>query len=114
VELDAPSPDEPPRVTVRGARPLADVRNAAQMLLTVDVHTPEALEGLRLALTEREQERGEVLARLCIGEAREPQVRLGRCFELDGDLAEHLAQIDGLANVSLTSRPDSSRLRLVA
>jgi DNA polymerase-3 subunit alpha len=114
VELDAPSPDEPPRVTVRGARPLAEVRDAARMLLTLDVHTPEALQELRLALAEREQERGEVLVRLCIGEAREPQLRLGRRFELDGELAERLAQVDGLANVSLTTRPGPSHLRLVA
>src|SRR5690606_14371251 len=40
VELDSPSPEEPPRVTVRGARPLAEVRNSAQMLLTLDVRTP--------------------------------------------------------------------------
>src|SRR5690606_36328474 len=40
VELDSPNPEEPPRVTVRGARPLAEVRNSAQMLLTLDVRTP--------------------------------------------------------------------------
>ncbi len=114
VELDAPSPDEPPRVTVRGARPLAEVRDAARMLLTLDVHTPEALDALRLALRECEQERGEVVARLCIGEVQEPRLRLGRRFELDGELAERLAQIDGLANVSLTTRPGPSHLRLVA
>ena len=44
-----------------------------------------------------------MLARLCIGEAREPLVRLGRDFALDGELAERLAQIEGLANVSLTT-----------
>jgi DNA polymerase-3 subunit alpha len=47
VELDSPSPDEPPRVTVRGARPLAEVRDAARMLLTLEVHTREALHELR-------------------------------------------------------------------
>src|SRR5690606_31240828 len=50
VELDSPSPDEPPRVTVRGARPLAEVVNAAHMLLTLDVQSVEALQELRLAL----------------------------------------------------------------
>jgi DNA polymerase-3 subunit alpha len=114
VELDSPSPDEAPRVTVRGARPLAEVHNAARMLLTVDVHTLEALENLRLALRECEQERGEVVVRMCIGEQSEPRVRLGRRFELDGELAERLAQIDGLATVSLTTRPGGSHLRLVA
>ena len=114
VELDSPSPDEPPRVTVRGARPLAEVHSAARMLLTLDVHTPEALQELRLALPEGEAGRGEVLARLCIGEDPEPRLRLGRDFELDGELAERLVQVEGLANVSLTSRRGPSHLRLVA
>ena len=84
------------------------------MLLTLDVHTPEALAELQSALVSCEQERGEVLARICIGEQVEPRVRLGRRFELDGELAERLAQIEGLANVSLTTRPGGSHLRLVA
>jgi DNA polymerase-3 subunit alpha len=114
VELDAPSPDEPPRVTVRGARPLAEVRNDARMLLTLDVLTPEALHELRLALSEGESGRGEVLARLRIGHGRDPLMRLGRDFDLGGELAERLAQVDGLANVSLTTRRAQTRLRLVA
>jgi DNA polymerase-3 subunit alpha len=114
VELDAPSPDEPPRVTVRGARPLAEVRNNARMLLTLDVRTPEALQELRLALSQGEPGRGEVLARLRIGEGSEPLVRLGRDFDLDGELAERLAHIDGLENVSLTTRRGPAHLKLVA
>jgi DNA polymerase-3 subunit alpha len=114
VELDAPSPEEPPRVTVRGARPLAEVRSAARMLLTLDVHTPEALHELRLALPDGAAGKGEVVVRLCLGENSEPRLRLGRDFELDGELAERLAQIEGLANVSLTTRPGASHLRLVA
>lgn len=114
VELDAPNPDEPPRVTVRGARPLAEVRNSAQMLLSLDVHSLEALQELRVALTEGASGRGEVLARLCIGGDRDPLVRLGRDFELDGELVERLVQVDGLSNVSLTSRRAPSHLRLVA
>jgi len=114
VELDSPSPDEPPRVTIRGARPLAEVRNAANMLLTLDIHTPEALGALRSALMEGAPGKGEVLVRLCVGEQAEPQLRLGRDFELDGELTERLLQIDGLGNVSLTSRRSPSHLRLVA
>jgi DNA polymerase III subunit alpha len=114
VELDSPSPDEPPRVTVRGARPLAEVREGARMLLTLDVHTLEALQELRLALVEGEVGRGEVVARLCIGEPREPLLRLGRDFDLDGELAERLAQVEGLANISLAARRGASHLRLVA
>jgi DNA polymerase-3 subunit alpha len=114
VELDAPSPDEPPRVTVRGARPLAEVRNDARMLLTLDVLTIEALQELRLALGEGAPGRGEVLATLRIGEGREPVVRLGRDFDLDGELAERLAHCEGLANISLTTRRGPAHLKLVA
>jgi DNA polymerase-3 subunit alpha len=114
VELDSPSPDEPPRITVRGARPLAEVHNAARMLLTLDVHSEEALQELRQSLVEGDAEKGEVRVRLRIDEAREPLVRLGQRFALDGELAEHLAQIEGLANVSLTTQRGSPNLRLVA
>ena len=114
VELDSPSPDEPPRVTVRAARPLAEVHNAARMLLTLEVHSEEALQALRLSLTEGEAEKGEVRARLCIGQAREPLILLGRHFALDGELAERLAQVEGLANVALTTQRGSPHLRLVA
>ncbi|MBN9507382.1 MAG: DNA polymerase III subunit alpha [Altererythrobacter sp.] len=114
VELDAPSPDEPPRVTVRGATPLAEVRNAARMVLTLDVWSPEALRVLRRELTEGAPGRGEVLVRLKTGEGAEPLLRLGRDFELDGELAERLAEIDGLSAISLTARRGPSRLRLVA
>jgi DNA polymerase-3 subunit alpha len=114
VELDAPSPDEPPRVTVRGARPLAEVKGDVRMLLTLEVTSAGALQELRLALTEGEKGRGEVLARLAVGEGEEPVVRLGRDFDLDGELVDRLAQIEGVANVSLTPRRGAAQLRLVA
>jgi DNA polymerase-3 subunit alpha len=114
VELDSPSPDEPPRVTVRGARPLADVHNAARMQLALDVHSEEALQALRQSLIEGEAGKGEVVVRLCIGEADEPRLRLGRNFVIDGDLAERLAAVEGLANVSLKPQRGSPNLRLVA
>lgn len=114
VELDAPNPDEPPRITVRGARPLAEVRNSAQMLLTLDVQSVEALQELRGLLSEGAKGKGEVLVRLRIADGAQPLLRLGRSFELDGELAEQLLQIDGLANVSLTSRAGPAHLRLVA
>jgi hypothetical protein len=89
---------------IAGARPLAEVHNAARMLLTLDVHSVAALTELRQSLTGGEAEKGEVRARLCIGEPREPVVQLGRHFALDGELAERLAQIEGLANVALTTQ----------
>jgi DNA polymerase-3 subunit alpha len=116
VELDSPSPEEPPRVTVRGARPLAEVSSSAMMLLTMDVHTAEALNQLRLALRQSPaaRGRGEVLVRLRAGEGQWPQVRLGRDFELDGELVDQLAHVEGLANVALKPQGSRAHLRLVA
>jgi DNA polymerase-3 subunit alpha len=99
---------------VRSARPLAEVRNDARMLLTLDVLSPEALLELRRALSDGEPCRGDVLARLRIGEGTDPLVRLGRDFDLDGELAERLAHIEGLANIALTTRRSQAHLKLVA
>ncbi len=114
VELDAPSPEEPPRVTVRGARPLAEVTSAARMLLSFDVERAEAMAELALMLEPGEPGRGEVRARLRTGGKDEPLLRLGRDFRLDGGLAERLAEVDGIANVSLTASRGGDHLRLVA
>ncbi|MEO0063111.1 MAG: hypothetical protein RLZZ08_1671 [Pseudomonadota bacterium] len=116
VELDSPSPDEPPRVTVRGARPLAEVTSTARMQLACDVRTIDALQALRQALADGEpgNGRGEVLVRLLIGEESDPVLRLGRDFVLDGELAERLAAVDGLSKVALKPQRGGASLRLVA
>ena len=114
VELDAPSPDEPPRVTVRGARPLSEVTSVATMVLRLDVLRVEALRDLAMLLPTDGEARGEVYARLCTGRSEEPVMRLGKDFRLDGELAERLASVEGIANVTLTARRGPAHLRLVA
>jgi DNA polymerase-3 subunit alpha len=114
VELDAPSPQEPPRVTVRGARPLAEVTSAARMQLKLDVERIEALSELALLLVPGDPGRGEVLARLRTANGAQPVLRLGSDFSLDGELVERLASIDGIANVALSARAGRDHLRLVA
>ena len=113
VELDSPSPDEPPRVTVRGARPLRDVKAAARMMLSLEAHLPEAIEALRTELVPGPDGQGEVRVTLRTGGEGEPIVRIGRSYQLDGELAERLASIEGLANVQLTTQRGPN-LRLVA
>ena len=113
VELDSPSPDEPPRITVRGGRPLAEVREAARMELRLEIATVDALQELALMLTPGAPGKGEVLARLHTGTGQEPLVQLGRDFHLDGELAERVAAIDGIAGVSLSAKRGPA-LRLVA
>ncbi len=112
VELDRPNPDEAPRVTVRGARPLDSVTSASRMQLTLEVTRPEAIAELALLLPRGSDAKGEVLARLKTGGLREPLMRLGVDFKLDSDLIERLIPIEGLANMALTAKPDR-HLRLV-
>ncbi|WP_341859744.1 DNA polymerase III subunit alpha [Qipengyuania sp. GPGPB31] len=114
VELDSPSPDEPPRITVRGAVPLDAVRGSMAMLLTLEVESVEAVTQLALALGESGQGGDEAVATLLTGDPTPPVVRLGRTFSIDGELAERLASVPGLAKVQLTARRGKANLRLVA
>jgi len=113
VELDSPSPDEPPRITVRGGTPLAKVTSEARMLLTLEVLDEVGLDALKSELGEPGGT-GEVQATILTGLGSDPTLRLGRSFHLDGELAERLASAPGLAKVQLTTRRGGSHLRLVA
>jgi len=110
VELDSPSADEPPRVTVRGAKPLADVTTDARMVMTIDVDHVDAIPQIALLMRPGAKGTGEVIARLHLEDGRVQSVRLGRDFALDGDFAEQLAQIDGVSVESLAPR----KLRMAA
>ncbi|WP_086607701.1 DNA polymerase III subunit alpha [Erythrobacter donghaensis] len=118
VELDSPNPDEPPRLTVRGARPLAAVVGATAMELTADIAHLEALRELQIELEAARGERptgsGEVVVRLTLADGGEVEMRLGRNFVLTGELAERLAAVDGIGRVSLVPLRKRSNLRLVA
>jgi DNA polymerase-3 subunit alpha len=118
VELDSPSPDEPPRLTVRGARPLAAVSGATAMELTAAVASVEALHELRIELDAAKGDRptgaGEVVVHLMLAAGGEAEVRLGRNFVLTGDLAERLAAVEGISRVALVPLKKRGNLRLVA
>ncbi|MCA0911267.1 DNA polymerase III subunit alpha [Qipengyuania gaetbuli] len=113
VELDSPSPDEPPRITVRGGTPLAEVRGSMPMIMTLDVLDGSALEELKAELLAAMGGQDEVLVTLRTGEAADPVMRLGRNFSLDGELAERLASVPSLAKVQLDKRRGGAHLRLV-
>jgi len=118
VELDSPNPDEPPRLTVRGARPLAAVSGATAMELTADIASLDALRELQIELQAAQGERptgtGEVLVRLMLSDGDQVQMRLGSNFVLNGELAERLAAVDGIAKVALVPLKKRGNLRLVA
>ncbi len=83
------------------------------MTLSLDVTEEAGLAALQMELGETGGT-GEVIATLRTGLAIEPTLRLGSGFQLDGELAERLASVPGLANVHLTTRRGGSHLRLVA
>jgi DNA polymerase-3 subunit alpha len=113
VELDSPTPDEPPRVTVRGARPLSEVKDSARMVLSLDIIGVDAVQELAMMLIAGAPGRGEVRATLHLGDDLTKKMRLGRDFVLDGELVDRIAEIEGIANVSLKAERGPS-LRLVA
>ncbi|MEL6876624.1 MAG: DNA polymerase III subunit alpha [Pseudomonadota bacterium] len=114
VELDSPNPGEPPRLTVRGAKPLASVSGRTPMLLRADITAPDAFQHLKLELAEGEEAPGEVLLRLALESGEDAYVRLGRKFLLDGQLAERIAEIPGVENVELEPLRKRANLKLVA
>ena len=113
VELDSPSVDEPPRVTIRGATPLSEVKAAARMVLTLDVDDPGAFTELAGLLVPGADGRGEVVARLHVAPGEVATMRLGRDFMLDGDLVDAIAAVEGVRNPSLAAKRGAA-LRLVA
>ncbi len=114
VELDSPNPGEPPRLTVRGARPLAAVSGSIPMLLKADVHSLDAIAQLKLELATSQGAQGEVLLKLILSDEEEAHVRLGANYVLNGDLAERLSDMEGLSNVTLTPARGRASLKLVA
>ena len=120
VELDSPGPDEPPRVTIRSAQKLADVKSTARMVLSLEVDRAEALAELAGLLKAGAAGCGEVRVHLRVatdgGGGAGPVVRLGRDFALDGALVDRVAAIAGVYGVSLKAQAPArgGHLRLVA
>jgi DNA polymerase-3 subunit alpha len=113
VELDSPSPDEPPRVTVRGAQPLSDVKSSGRMVLTLTVDRAEVFAELAALLPEGPAGKGEVRATLH-AQGQNCELRLGRDFALDGEVAGRIAAIEGVREVQLAAQRGRGSLRLVA
>ena len=114
VELDSPNPGEPPRLTVRGAKPLEQVSGRMPMRLQADILTTIAFEAFRHELQPGSEAPGEVVVRLAMASGEDATVRLGTGFQLDGEMAERIAAIEGIANVRLEPVRGSARLKLVA
>jgi len=84
------------------------------MRLQADIIHQSALSEFRLALAEGSQAAGEVVVRLGMSNGQHATVRLGSRFVLDGELAEKIAEIDGVENVRLEPVRGRTKLKLVA
>ena len=95
---------EPPRVTVRSARPLTQVSGGQRMLLTLDVESEAALGEIALALQPGPPGYGEVQVRLMLPGPQQPVLRLGHDYKVDGTLADALEGIEGIGNIALVPK----------
>ena len=103
VELDLLEGEETPRVTVRGAQPLADIAATAALQLTCRVELPAAIEDIAGLLEKRDDARGKVIIT-----TRDPvtgddlRIELGRRFALGPDTVSRLEMVAGITEPALS------------
>jgi DNA polymerase-3 subunit alpha len=104
VELDLLEGEETPRVTVRGAQPLADIAATAALQLTCRVELPGAIEDMVRLLEKRDDARGKVFIA-----TRDPvtgediRIELGRRFALGPDTVSRLEMVAGVTEAGLVA-----------
>ncbi|MGL3820985.1 DNA polymerase III subunit alpha [Sphingopyxis sp. R3-92] len=113
VELDLLEGEETPRVTVRGAQPLAEIAATALLELRCRVELPGAIDDMRKLLERRDDARGRVF--IVTGDpATEEDIilDLGRGFALGPDAVSRLEMVPGITEVGLSlSTPREFRVR---
>ncbi|WP_338425415.1 DNA polymerase III subunit alpha [Sphingopyxis kveilinensis] len=103
VELDLLEGEETPRVTVRGAQPLAEIAATASLQLFCRVQAPEAIAEMARLLERRDDARGRVIVA-----TRDPltdedlRIELGRGFALTPDTVARLDMVTGVADAALS------------
>ena len=102
VELDSPSEDEPPRITIKSAQALEGIKGSSKMRLDLDVSDESAFPQLAMAMETQGEGRGDVYARLIVDGEAAAQLRLCSGFNLDAEFADGLQDIEGLANIALS------------
>jgi DNA polymerase III subunit alpha len=111
VELDKRPGEETPRVTIRGIRPFEGLTASTRLELHVEVADPATLGALAELIGAARGGRGELRLRART-EAGEADVRLGRDFSLDAELAARIERLPGVVSVALKAA-ELPRLALV-
>jgi DNA polymerase-3 subunit alpha len=112
VELDKRPGEETPRVTIRGIRPFEGLTANTRLVLQIELDDPSAFAELKALVEPARGGRGELrlVAKTAAGEA---DVRLGRDFRLDAELAARIERLPGVAAVTLKAA-ELPRLALVS
>ncbi|WP_439567506.1 DNA polymerase III subunit alpha [Sphingopyxis sp.] len=103
VELDLLEGEETPRVTVRGAQPLAEIAATAALELTCRVALPEAIAEMARLLERRDDARGRVI--IVTEDAAtgdDIRINLGRGFALGPDVVARLETVAGITEAALS------------
>jgi DNA polymerase-3 subunit alpha len=111
VELDKRPGEETPRVTIKRVQPFEGLTTNARLVLQIEVEDPTALANVAELVEPLRGGRGE-LRLLARSEAGEADVRLGRDYRLDAELAARIERVPGVAKVSLKAS-ELPRLALV-
>ena len=113
VELDLLEGEETPRVTVRGALPLAEIAATALLELRCRVELPGAIDDMVRLLERRDDARGRVFIITSDPVTEEDVVLdLGRGFALGPDAVSRLEMVAGITEVGLSlSTPREFRVR---
>jgi DNA polymerase-3 subunit alpha len=112
VELDRRAGEETPRVTIRGIRPFEGLSANTRLELHVEIDEPATLRALAELVGEPGAGRGELRLKVRASEG-EADVRLGRSFRLDAELAARIERLPGVVSVTLKAA-ELPRLALVS
>lgn len=103
VELDLLEGEETPRVTVRGAQPLAEMAATAALELTCRVALPDAIAEMARLLERRDDARGCVFVLTEDPDTGDDlRINLGRGFALGPDVVSRFEMVAGVSEVALS------------
>lgn len=113
VELDRKPGEDAPRVAIRRIQPFEALSNNTRLVLRITVESPAALAPLADMLAGGRGGRGELILHVVLADGASANLRLGRDFMLDAELAARIERLPGISNVALGTA-EAPRLALVS
>ncbi|MEP6785784.1 MAG: DNA polymerase III subunit alpha [Sphingomonadales bacterium] len=110
VELERQPGEEVPRVTVRKAQRLDSLASNARLKAVIGIDRIEPVRALSATLVRGG--RSEIILRVALQQGGTADVLIGRDFLIDGEMADGIARMDGIADISLAPY-EMPRLALV-